>query len=40
MFRGLLIDKQDGQQTAAVRMLDEASLPSLPNEGAVTVRVA
>ena len=40
MFRGLLIDKQDGQQTAAVRMLDEASLPSLPNEGEVTVRVA
>ncbi|MFY3385647.1 MDR family oxidoreductase [Paracidovorax sp. MALMAid1276] len=36
MFRGLLIDKQDGQQTAAVRMLDEASLP----EGDVTVRVA
>lgn len=36
MFRGLLIDKQDGQQTAAVRMLDEASLP----EGEVTVRVA
>jgi len=36
MFRGLLIDKQDGQQTAAVRMLDEAALP----EGEVTVRVA
>ena len=36
MFRGLLIDKQDGQQTAAVRMLDETSLP----EGDVTVRVA
>ncbi len=40
MFRGLLIDKRDGQQTASVRMLDEASLPSLPNEGDVTVRVA
>jgi acrylyl-CoA reductase (NADPH) len=36
MFRGLLIDKTDGQQTAAVRMLDQASLP----EGDVTVRVA
>ena len=36
MFRGLLIDKQDGQQTAAVRMLDESALP----EGDVTVRVA
>ena len=36
MFRGLLIDKQDGLQTAAVRMLDETSLP----EGDVTVRVA
>lgn len=36
MFHGLLIDKQDGQQTAAVRLLDEASLP----EGEVTVRVA
>ena len=36
MFRGLLIDKQDGQQTASVQMLDQASLP----EGEVTVRVA
>jgi len=36
MFRGLLIDKQDGRQTAAVQMLDEASLP----DGEVTVRVA
>lgn len=35
MFRGLLIDKQDGQQTAAVQMLSEDSLP----EGDVTVRV-
>ncbi|MGQ0709193.1 MAG: acrylyl-CoA reductase (NADPH) [Rhodoferax sp.] len=36
MFRGLLIDKQDGQQSAAVRMLSEDALP----EGEVTVRVA
>ncbi|NRT54820.1 acrylyl-CoA reductase (NADPH) [Sphaerotilus uruguayifluvii] len=36
MFRGLLIDKQDGPQTAAVQDLSEASLP----EGDVTVRVA
>lgn len=37
MFRGLLIDRQeDGRQTAAMRMLDEASLPA----GEVTVRVA
>jgi acrylyl-CoA reductase (NADPH) len=36
MFRGLLIDKQAGQHTAAVQMLSEASLP----EGDVTVRVA
>lgn len=36
MFRGLLIDKQNGQQSATVQMLDEASLP----EGEVTVRVA
>ncbi|MBV2157217.1 MDR family oxidoreductase [Achromobacter denitrificans] len=36
MFRGLLIDRQDGQQTAAIRMLDETSLPA----GEVTVRVA
>ena len=36
MFRGLLIDRQDGQQSAGLRMLDEASLP----EGEVTVRVA
>lgn len=36
MFRGLLIDKQDGQQTTSMQMLDEASLP----EGDVTVRVA
>ena len=36
MFRGLLIDKQDGRQTVSVQMLDEASLP----EGEVTVRVA
>ncbi len=36
MFRGLLIDKQNGQQTAAVQMLSDASLP----EGDVTVRVA
>lgn len=36
MFRGLLIDKQDGQQTVAVQMLSEDSLP----EGDVTVRVA
>lgn len=27
MFRGVLIDKHEGQQTAAVQMLDEASLP-------------
>jgi len=36
MFRGLLIDKQGGRQTAAIQMLDEASLP----DGEVTVRVA
>jgi acrylyl-CoA reductase (NADPH) len=36
MFRGLLIDKQDGQQTASVQMLSEDALP----EGDVTVRVA
>lgn len=36
MFRGLLIDKQNGQQTACVQMLDRSSLP----EGEVTVRVA
>lgn len=36
MFRGLLIDKQDGQQTASVQTLSEDSLP----EGDVTVRVA
>ncbi len=36
MFRGLLIDKQDGQQTPAVRTLSEDSLP----DGDVTVRVA
>lgn len=36
MFRGLLIDKQDGQQTARVQLLDNAALP----EGDVTVRVA
>ncbi|MDM7950542.1 MDR family oxidoreductase [Hydrogenophaga sp.] len=36
MFRGLLIDKQDGQQTASVQQLSESSLP----EGEVTVRVA
>ncbi len=36
MFRGLLIDKLDGQQTAAVQQLPESALP----EGDVTVRVA
>lgn len=36
MFRGLLIDKQEGQQTASVQMLSESALP----EGDVTVRVA
>ncbi len=36
MFRGLLIDRQDGRQVAELRMLDEASLP----EGEVTVRIA
>lgn len=36
MFRGLLIDKNDGQQTANVQQLDERALP----EGDVTVRVA
>lgn len=36
MFRGLLIDKQEGRQTAAVQMLSEADLPA----GDVTVRVA
>jgi acrylyl-CoA reductase (NADPH) len=36
MFRGLLIDKEDGQQTASVQMLSEDALP----EGDVTVRVA
>ena len=36
MFRGLLIDKQDGKQTAAVQMLSDDALP----EGDVTVRVA
>lgn len=36
MFRGLLIDKQDGQQSAAVQMLSESALP----DGDVTVRVA
>lgn len=36
MFRGVLIDKHEGQQAAAVQMLDESSLP----EGEVTVRVA
>jgi len=36
MFRGLLIDRQDGRQAAELRMLDEASLP----EGEVTVRIA
>ena len=36
MFRGLLIDKQNGQQTASVQQLSELALP----EGDVTVRVA
>jgi acrylyl-CoA reductase (NADPH) len=36
MFRGLLIDKLDGQQTAAVQQLPESALP----EGDVTVRVS
>lgn len=36
MFRGLLIDKQDGKQTATVQMLSANALP----EGDVTVRVA
>jgi len=36
MFRGLLIDKLDGQQTAAVQQLSDSALP----EGDVTVRVA
>ena len=36
MFRGLLIDKKDGKQTAAVQMLSDDALP----EGDVTVRVA
>ncbi|PJI96126.1 acrylyl-CoA reductase (NADPH) [Acidovorax sp. 69] len=36
MFRGVLIDKQDGQQSASMQMLSEDSLP----EGDVTVRVA
>ncbi|MES3708713.1 oxidoreductase [Pseudomonas putida] len=36
MFKGLLIDKQDGQQSAALQVLSEGSLP----EGDVTVRVA
>lgn len=36
MFRGLLIDKMDGQQAAAVQQLNEADLPA----GDVTVRVA
>lgn len=35
MFRGLLIDKIDAQQTASVQLLDESALP----EGDVTVRV-
>src|SRR5574344_1516199 len=35
-FRGLLIDKQDGQQSARVQTLQRADLP----EGEVTVRVA
>jgi acrylyl-CoA reductase (NADPH) len=36
LFRGLLIDKQDGQQTAVVQPLSDDALP----EGDVTVRVA
>ena len=36
MFRGVLIEKRDGQQSASLQMLDQASLP----EGDVTVRVA
>ncbi|WP_046112515.1 acrylyl-CoA reductase (NADPH) [Aquincola tertiaricarbonis] len=36
MFRGLLIDKTDGQQATAVQQLNEADLPA----GDVTVRVA
>lgn len=36
MFKGLLIDKQDGQQSAALQVLSESALP----EGEVTVRVA
>ncbi|MDT7835098.1 acrylyl-CoA reductase (NADPH) [Aquabacterium sp. OR-4] len=36
MFQGLLIDRHEGQQTAAVTALDDAALP----EGEVTVRVA
>ncbi|HMW23625.1 MAG TPA: MDR family oxidoreductase [Burkholderiaceae bacterium] len=36
MFRGLLIDKVDGQQTASIQTLSESALP----EGDVTVRVA
>lgn len=36
MFRGLLIDKQDGKQTTRVQQLSESALP----EGEVTVRVA
>lgn len=35
MFRGILIDKQDGQQRVALQQIDEAGLP----EGDVTVRV-
>jgi acrylyl-CoA reductase (NADPH) len=36
MFRGLLIDKLDGQQTVGVQRLSDSALP----EGDVTVRVA